>query len=451
MIVYNMDFLIAALVFLLLLLFHFMNERKLVTFSGRIFRWFIMVGIADILLDLVCTLMISSPRRILTPVMYLALTLLYVLQILVPYAFVCYAKALRVTTESEAKKIIRFWAVPAGIMVLLVVTNFWTHIFFTVTAEGAYIRGPLYLGMYAHALTYVLLAAVDSLVHYKQLGLKKFVTVWEFMAIAGVCVSIQAYNNDLLMTGFGISLGITVLYLTLHTPYGFTDSLTGLYDKQYYEDWCREQMEKGRTLHVISVDVHRIKHINKVMGISAGDRMLVRVADALREISGSKQVFRVGGNRFLLITNSLDEYERCRKGLQKFFGRVFEMDGETFHFPAIICGIPHGEKLFEQDSLLAYIEYLVAIVPDTEELTVIQSDAGTLDGFRYEQEIERFLNTALEEDLFEVYYQPVYSFAHGRYTSLEALSRLRPPALGMVSPEGFITIAERTKQVSQMG
>ena len=119
--------------------------------------------------------------------------------------------------------------------------------------------------------------------------------------------------------------------------------------------------------------------------------------------------------------------------------------------PAIICGIRNGEDLKDSDVLLAYIEYLVSIAPESEKSVLIQGDQENLRGFYYEQEIERFLNTAIEEDLFEVYYQPVYSLETESYITLEALSRLRHPKFGPVSPEVFIGIAEKSGQIARIG
>ena len=59
--------------------------------------------------------------------------------------------------------------------------------------------------------------------------------------------------------------------------------------------------------------------------------------------------------------------------------------------------------------------------------------------------------TAIEEDLFEVYYQPLYDLKEKRYRTMEALSRLRHPSLGMISPEVFIGIAEKHGQITKLG
>ena len=82
---------------------------------------------------------------------------------------------------------------------------------------------------------------------------------------------------------------------------------------------------------------------------------------------------------------------------------------------------------------------------------MIQSAEETLRGFFYSKEIEMFLQQAIKEDLFEVYYQPVYSLDTGKYVTLEALSRLQHPSLGPVSPELFISLAEKNGQIADIG
>lgn len=70
--------------------------------------------------------------------------------------------------------------------------------------------------------------------------------------------------------------------------------------------------------------------------------------------------------------------------------------------------------------------------------------------FRYNKQVEQFLHRAIAEDLFEVYYQPVYSLHRQRYVTLEALSRLRHPELGWISPDIFIRLAEKNHLITQI-
>lgn len=65
--------------------------------------------------------------------------------------------------------------------------------------------------------------------------------------------------------------------------------------------------------------------------------------------------------------------------------------------------------------------------------------------------MEHFLQKAVKEDLFEVYYQPVYSIKNQDFITLEALSRLKHPVLGMIPPDVFIGIAEKQGMISAVG
>lgn len=65
--------------------------------------------------------------------------------------------------------------------------------------------------------------------------------------------------------------------------------------------------------------------------------------------------------------------------------------------------------------------------------------------------MKKYMSTAIEDDLFEVYYQPLYSIKDGRYVTMEALSRLKHPTLGMIPPDIFINLAEKNGQIIQLG
>lgn len=73
-----------------------------------------------------------------------------------------------------------------------------------------------------------------------------------------------------------------------------------------------------------------------------------------------------------------------------------------------------------------------------------------MERFLYLKKVEQFLHIAITNDLFEVYYQPVYSLKEKRYITLEALSRLYHPELGWIPPDIFIQIAEKNHLVDRI-
>ena len=184
------------------------------------------------------------------------------------------------------------------------------------------------------------------------------------------------------------------------------------------------------------------KQINRIYGTRVGDQLLIRAAKGFREITDSVQIFRITGNCFLAVLDSLTDYEKARDGIEEFLKKPFFIENEKVSFHAAICGIMNAEKLEKEDSILSYIEYMISLIQNRQDTVLIQSDSKILEGFRYEQEVEHFLQKAVKEDLFEVYYQPVYSIKNQDFITLEALSRLKHPVLGMIPPDVFIGIIQ---------
>lgn len=448
---YNISFLVAALVFLLLQLYHFMLQRRLEDINNRIFQFFLCVGIIDISLDIFCTLLIQSEKTEYVVLTRMLLTIFYLMQVLIPYAFMCYVTSMREGTVAHIKQIMRRWIAPPVIMGILVIVNFWSGILFSVDNKCHYIHGIGYMWMFYYVFLYVIFAFIDCVIHYREIGWRKIGIICEFLLAASICVAVQIFHEDLLMTGFGIAIGISILFLTIHNPYGEMDNLTGTLDKQYFEKWLQEKMRRGKRFNLISVDLIQLKRINKLWGIKVGDKLLIQISKELQKIADSTHVFRIGSKRFVLVLETLEDYERTKDNLREFFERDFYVNNEAIVFPAILCGIMDAQEWKETDKLLSYMEYLVSLAENSKDTTLVQGNEKTLEGFLYEQEVERFLEVAIEEDLFEIYYQPVYDVESGKYITLEALSRLRHPSLGTISPDVFISIAEKNGKITQIG
>lgn len=447
---YNISFLIAALIFMLLQFYHFMLQHRLEDIKNRVFRCFFLIGISDVALDITCTLLIETENVKYIGLLKGLLTIFYLIQVLIPYVFTYYVFSLIENSSFIWGKRI-YWSLPAIIMALLVVSNLFHKLLFTIDDKCHYIHGVGYMWMFYYVFVYIVLIVIHCAIHYKEIEWQKISIICEFMIVAFFCVTIQAWNDQLLMTGFGVALGISILYFTIQNPYSDTDNLTGTLDKQYFEKWIYEKIKNGKSLNLIAVDILHLKRINKLLGTKAGDKLLIQISKELQRLSDLNHVFRLDGKRFVVALESLADYEKIRENLKVFFEKDFYVDGELISLPVILCGIIDVQNWKETDNLIAYIEYLITMLPKTEKLTLIQGNEKTLQGFLYEQEVERFLTVAIEQDLFEVYYQPVYDTETSKFITLEALSRLKHPALGNISPEVFIGIAERNGQIAQIG
>ena len=447
---YNADFLIAAVVILLLVLRNFLGQKRAEDLNSRIFLFFAVIGILDVIAELVSNYYITSGDGDFGLAAVVTTTIFYLFQALLPYALLCYIMTLHDNKLISVKKMLL-----AGLATILlasiVLTNPFTEKLFYFDVSAGYVEGPWYRLMYYSALFHLAVILILVISWRKEFGPRKTKVILDILILCGCGVVIQLLHYPLLMTGFGMSLGILALFLTINNPNANRDSLTGVYNHLYLTRRSDELIAAGKSFHIITIYLYQLKHINKVAGVEGGDYILQLTAKKLEELCGSR-VFRITGKRFLVLTMSLQEYEYYITQIKKMFETDMQLDADSSKpaTPVILSGIVHGQKLGTSGLMLEYAEYLESLSMQNGVIEVIQDDQQTMDGFLYNKKVEQYLHTAIAQDLFEVYYQPVYSTEKNDFVTLEALSRLHHPELGWIAPDVFIQIAEKNHMIEQI-
>ena len=372
---YNIDFLIAAMVILLLVLWYFLGQKRAEDLNNQVFLFFAVIGILDVVAELASNYYISFPNSNCEIAAMLATTIFYLLQALLPFTVICYIQTLHDNKIISAKKMF-LSGVPTFILMGMILTNSFTEKLFYFDIPAGYMKGPWYMLMYYSALCHMAAALILIVIWRKKLGYRKVKVLLEILLISGAGVVIQLLYHPLLTTGFGMSLGILVLFITINNPHANIDTLTG----------------------------------------------------------------------------SLEEYEYYLTQLKRMFdgNSKLNVNNKIITMPVIISGIMNAQKLGDSGLILEYAEYLEALSAKNGLTEVIQDDYQTMNGFLYNKRVEQYLHKAITEDLFEIYYQPVYSTRKKCFITLEALSRLQHPELGWIAPDVFIQIAEKNHMIEQI-
>ena len=447
---YNADFLIAAVVILLLVLRNFLDQKRAEDLNSRVFLFFVVIGILDVIAELVSNYYITSGDGDFGLAAVVTTTIFYLFQALLPYALLCYIMTLHDNKLISVKKML-LAGIATILLVSIVLTNPFTEKLFYFDISAGYVEGPWYRLMYYSALFHLAVILILVISWKKEFGPQKIKVILDILILCGCGVVIQLLYYPLLMTGFGMSLGILALFLTINNPNANRDSLTGVYNHLYLTRRSDELIAAGKSFHIITIYLYQLKHINKVAGVEGGDYILQLTAKKLEELCGSR-VFRITGKRFLVLTMSLQECEYYITQIKKRFETDMQLDADSSKpaTPVILSGIVHGQKLGTSGLMLEYAEYLESLSMKNGMIEVIQDDQQTMDGFLYNKKVEQYLRTAIAQDLFEVYYQPVYSTEKNDFVTLEALSRLHHPELGWIAPDVFIQIAEKNHMIEQI-
>lgn len=237
------------------------------------------------------------------------------------------------------------------------------------------------------------------------------------------------------------------------------DPLTELYNRFKFNDELVSAVSHakmiGETFAMLFIDLDRFKTINDSLGHQVGDRLLQKVAERLSYIL-PKQHFlaRMGGDEFVVLMRDIKNIEdvgTLATDINRHVRQVFRVDSYELRTS---CSI--GISLCPNHSEHSHILWRYA---DTA-MYQVKNHGG--DGYQFfTQEmgdmvqhrinIEHGFIPALENQQFELFYQPQVNIHHNQLLGCEALVRWTHPEMGNITPVEFIPIAEETGFIHALG
>ncbi len=237
---------------------------------------------------------------------------------------------------------------------------------------------------------------------------------------------------------------------------GGIDRLTGLPDRYELESVLERELEyaDGRNLPVALavVVLANLHEINETLGHRVGDEVLREFAGRLSGHAGTDVPVRLAGNTFALILRSHTSEREARDTLRLLIDRLqapLQVDGVSLttqvrvgvvFFPA------HGRTVAE---LLQRAEIAAQEAKDKRLSLFVYDPARDLRS-RERLVFAAQLREGIERDELRVFFQPKIDLATGLTTGAEALVRWQHPEEGLLTPDRFLPVAERTGQMPQL-
>ncbi|MDJ0729086.1 MAG: EAL domain-containing protein [Crocosphaera sp.] len=239
----------------------------------------------------------------------------------------------------------------------------------------------------------------------------------------------------------------------------FHDALTGLPNRTFFDQhislMIKNSERHNQLFAILFVDIDSFKNINDTLGHSIGDRILKCFAQRLTsQVRNSDIVCRWGGDEFVVLLSELENPDQAAKFSQRLlqtFEHPLNVEGHQIYLKCSVGIAIYPEDGQESEILLKHAD---AALYRTKE-----SGRNHFQFYNPKMSLEIAENFALENQLHQaikngeliLHYQPQINIKTGKVYGLEALIRWKNPKLGLIRPDKFIPLAEKTGLILPMG
>ncbi len=238
-----------------------------------------------------------------------------------------------------------------------------------------------------------------------------------------------------------------------------TDPLTGLANRQALQDRLHALVQeyaatKTGGFALLLVNLDEFRRINEGMGLPSGDTILQTTTRRLSAcVSSGDTLARLAADNFAIVLNQTiqgDVVERIAGRIMQAIRQPYFVDGSPVSLHASIGIALFPNDGFDVPSLLRQAELAMESAKSAGGDTSVFFNPALTEAAEQRRHMESDLRGAIRNQEFVLFYQPVIDLRHQRVSGAEALVRWRHPTRGLVMPDNFIPLAEKTGLIIEM-
>jgi len=239
----------------------------------------------------------------------------------------------------------------------------------------------------------------------------------------------------------------------------YFDSLTDLPNRILFEERVSSRLpicnRNSQKMAIFFIDMDNFKNVNDTLGHSYGDEFLIEVSKRIKSVLQEQDTLaRQGGDEFTVLIEDIDSIENIAQVAQKIvevFQRPLYLDSCK-----VLTSVSMGISIYPDDGQ-NYNELMKAA--DTAMYQVKATGKKHYQFYRSSMNeavlqrinIENNLHNSIENNELFLEYQPKVDTKNNKVYGMEALVRWQQPEQGLIRPDQFISVAEDTGQIYDIG
>jgi diguanylate cyclase (GGDEF)-like protein len=261
--------------------------------------------------------------------------------------------------------------------------------------------------------------------------------------------ALQAIASMLMQLQARIDAEERTEYIALH------DDLTGLPNRRALLRELEVRLGANRETAILFFDLDRFKVMNDFLGHASGDRVLTTIADRIRtSIRPNDFAARLGGDEFVILVGDVSSEMEVAAFAYRILAVISEpidFAGQQVAHTASIGVVLSKPGIKNGIELLGWADVALYAAKRQGRNQAVVFDEVLRESVSERSRTELTLREAIEGDGLRLHYQPEVDLRTGELLAVEALVRWQHPTRGLLPASAFITVAEETGLVVDMG
>ena len=343
-----------------------------------------------------------------------------------------------------------------GLILMMLFSNSFTHQVFTVSIEEGYTRGPRLPILFAMGLLYYLMGYIVLICCRKLIHPVKWWCLMSSYIVGIAAAAWQATHVRTTVEVLAYAIMILMGHLFIQRPEQVVDFSVNIYSWwQYREHLCRCERAK-HPLKLLILRYINASEVRALLGEMEYNHYMRHTSRNLRELMGNQYgLVSMYYGPVGCIAIVFDDVNANAEDLVQKIEEYHELRAAEDVMPASVLQLRIAVVRFLID--ITHVEAMINFSVNFPRLmkagqTLIEPEQiANKPEITIRNQSAEIIARALERNEFEMYYQPIYSVEHKKFTSAEALIRLNDSKYGFVPPSIFIPEAERLGYMKPIG
>lgn len=375
---------------------------------------------------------------------------------LTPLLFQIYLYAvtetLHLLKKSRKRKIILIF--PYCLVCALLISNIFLNNVFYFDDNLIYTRSTMFYGLHICAFMYFVYGLSFLFKYRKVLSIDKFISLVCFYPWNLFAILVQAFIPEYLVEMFLNTVSLFLVSNIVQRLEEVINPLIGIKSHIAYSTDMKKVFYLKKPVRILILRIVNYPALLTILGNDACNDLMKQIANKMKYYFATSELYYLENGLF---ASSFEQtnFDRSRDNIKNFRDSIcgsFQFGKMELEMDSCLCVFSCPQDFDNYDKMMSFVYSFYSYLPANGNITFLADENDKQKyKFHLRNEIDHIISKAIEENRFEMYYQPIYSVKHKKFISAEALIRLKDEKFGFIPPDLFIKAAENNGTILQIG